>query len=336
MKAAEQMNPPPFPPSPPSSPVPVLATVVPSPSSSTSESTPPPKPKRHFGTDITASKNNSPGVHHSIDFATMARRLKQYDSLPHGEGQAWLDRHHMTYETISRWRKKLKKRSQLAKKDRPNQTRKHLNGGGRKALLSVEVKLAILECVKERRGGNRDHFAHVVTLQQLIAYASVLSGKTLTEGWVWGFMERRGLSLRTITTGKVSDTPFIRGIVEEFRFEQRELLGDKLKGSYIFNMDETAIFYDDTGKRTVDFKGASTIAAHDTKKGTNRVTVVVYVSADGTVGPPLLVFPASRLGPVSKLKSEKGLLADLHPLFHNTQKGGVECPCCGREGQGTA
>jgi len=160
--------------------------------------------------------------------------------------------------------------------------------------------------VKERRGANRDHFAHVVTVQQLIAHASLRSGKTLTEGWVWGFMERRGLSLRTITTGKVSDTPFISGIVEEFRYEHRQLLGDTLKSSYIFNMDETAIFYDDTGKRTIDVKGTSTVAAHGTKKGTDRVTVVIYVSADGTVGPPLLVFPASRLTPVTGLKTGKG------------------------------
>jgi DDE superfamily endonuclease len=34
--------------------------------------------------------------------------------------------------------------------------------------------------------------------------------------------------------------------------------------------------------------------------------VVIYVGADGTVGPPLLVFPASRLAPISQLKTEKG------------------------------
>ena len=104
----------------------------------------------------------------------------------------------------------------------------------------------------------------------------------------------------------MSDTPFISGIVEEFRYEHRGLLGDKSQGSYTFNMDETAIFYDNPGKRTIDVKGTSTVAAHGTKKGTDRVTVVIYVSADGTVGPPLLVFPASRLTPISKLKTEKG------------------------------
>jgi len=37
--------------------------------------------------------------------------------------------------------------------------------------------------------------------------------------------------------------------------------------------------------------------------------VVIYISADGTVGPPLLVFPASRLTPASRLKTEKGTRA---------------------------
>jgi hypothetical protein len=264
------------------------------------------KLKRHFGTDITASSNNSPGTHISCDFATMAKRVKQYDEQLYGDKRGWLERHRISYETMSRYKAKLKERAELDKKDRPSQKRRRLDGGGRKALLPEEDELAILEWVKERRGGNRDHFAHVVTVQQLIAYASLRSGKMLTEGWVWGFMERRRLSLRTITTGKVSNTPFISGIVEEFRYEHRELLGDKSKGSYIFNMDETAIFYDDSGKRTIDIKGTSTVAAHGTKKATNRVTVVIYISADGTTGPPLLVFPASRLAPISSLKTEKG------------------------------
>ena len=236
----------------------------------------------------------------------MIKRVKEYDKQLYGDKQSWLQRHRLQYETISRYRAKLKQRAELDEKERPSQKRRRLDGGGRKALLPEEDELAILQWVKERRGGNRDHFAHVVTVQQLIAYASLRSGKTLTEGWVWGFMERRGLSLRTITTGKVSDTPFISGIVEEFRYEHRGLLGDKSKGSYTFNMDETAIFYDNPGKRTIDVKGTSTVAAHGTKKGTDRVTVVIYVSADGTVGPPLLVFPASRLTPISKLKTEKG------------------------------
>ena len=36
------------------------------------------------------------------------------------------------------------------------------------------------------------------------------------------------------------------------------------------------------------------------------MTVVIYVGLDGTVGPPLLVFPASRLTPISQLRTEKG------------------------------
>jgi hypothetical protein len=272
----------------------------------TPSSVTPRKLKRTFGIDITASTNNRPAVHHSHNFGSMAKLVKEYDLQLYGDKQVWLDRHRMQYETISKYKATLKRRAELDEEDRPSLKRRRLEGGGRKALLAEEDELTIFEWVKERRGGNRDHFAHVVTVQQLIAYASLLSGKTLTEGWVWGFMERRGLSLRTITTGKVSDTPFISGIVQEFRYEHLELLGDKSNGSYIFNMDETAIFYDDPGKRTIDIKGTSTVAAHGTKKGTDRVTVVIYVSADGTVGPPLLVFPASRLTPVSRLKTEKG------------------------------
>jgi len=71
-------------------PSPVLATVLssaPTPSSVT-----PRKLKRHFGTDITGSTNNSPAIHHSCDFATMIKRVKEYDEQLYGDKQAWLDR----------------------------------------------------------------------------------------------------------------------------------------------------------------------------------------------------------------------------------------------------
>jgi len=119
----------------------------------------------------------------------MIKRVNEYDEQLYGDKQVWLDRRDMQYETIARYRAKLKQRAELDEKERPSLKRRRLDGGGRKALLPEEDELGILEWVKERRGGNRDHFAHVVTVQQLIAYASLRSGKTLTEGWVWGFMD---------------------------------------------------------------------------------------------------------------------------------------------------
>jgi hypothetical protein len=109
-------------------------------------------------------------------------------------------------------------------------------------------------------------------------------------------MRRHNLALRAVTTSKVSDVPIIDAVQEEFRYQLRELLSDPARQANIFNMDETAIFYDMHHQRTIDFKGNRTVPAHRTKKADNRVTVVVWVSAAGVVGPPLIVHarPAAK------------------------------------------
>ena len=81
-------NPPPLPfqpwPHPPSpSSTPVLATVLRGPSRASSAA--PCKLKRTFGADITAFTNNSPAVHRSRDFASMATLVKAYGMQLYGE-----------------------------------------------------------------------------------------------------------------------------------------------------------------------------------------------------------------------------------------------------------
>lgn len=97
-------------------------------------------------------------------------------------------------------------------------------------------------------------------------------------------MERQGLALRTVTTNKISDTPVIKAVVEEFRYQHRELLSDATRKFSIVNMDETAIFFNISHRRTIDVKGVQTVAAHETKQADERVTVVVWVTATGEIG----------------------------------------------------
>jgi hypothetical protein len=143
-------------------------------------------------------------------------------------------------------------------------------------------------------------------VSQLLFHACILSEKQLLEGWLWGFMDRYKLSLRCVTTNKAIDTPMVKAVLEEFRFENRGVLNDTTKHQHTFNMDETCIYYDMTHKHTIALKGGKTIAAHHTKGTTHRVSVVVCVSADGQNIPPLIVYVDPPLQSFDKLRTEKG------------------------------
>ena len=183
--------------------------------------------------------------------------------------------------SLSEWRRQLQEQQALPKTERPSLQRQRAYGGGRKAMLSSETELAILAwVVLQRQQVALDYFRHVVTVADLLAYAIRVSNlkKLLSDGWLWGCMDRHHLSLRSGTTNKVSDTPVINDVLEEFRFLHHELLSDRTRGINVANMDETAIYYDLHHKRNIDFRGAGTVAAHQTKQPDYRVAVVVWVT----------------------------------------------------------
>jgi hypothetical protein len=236
----------------------------------------------------------------------MEKALREYDAVLYGDKRQWLQEHKLTYDKLHDYRRQVNARLALPEEDRPNLQRRRLKSGGRKAKLPKEVEDRIFAWVMDRRGGNPDGFYHVVTVSQLLFTACILSEKQLLEGWLWGFMDRYGLSLRCVTTNKAIDTPLVKAVLEEFRFENRGVLKDTTKHQHTFNMDETCIYYDMTHKRTIAVKGGKTISAHHTKGTTHRVSVVVCVSADGQNVPPLIIYVDPPVQSIDKLRTEKG------------------------------
>ena len=239
-------------------------------------------------------------------FAVMRKLVRQYESEKYGDKATWLRLRGITYDTIHDYKRKLRSREALPKKARPNMQQRRLLPGGRKAKLPKEVEDRIYDWVKQRRGGNEEHFNHVVTVSQLLFYACVVSKQSLLEGWLWGFMRRYKLSLRCVTTNKQIDTPVTKAVLEEFRYQNHALLTDVKKHPHTYNMDETCIYYDMSHKRTVAVRGSKTVAAYHTKGDSHRVTVVACVSAAGGNMPPLIVYVDPPLTPFHKLKTEAG------------------------------
>ena len=227
--------------------------------------------------------------------------MEQYEAVSHGKKLDWLEQRHLDYPTICKWKKSWEERQAQPKRERLSLQRTRADGGGRKAMLPEAMERDIKEWIVQQRTGS---FAHIVTVSQLLIKASSLSGKPLSDGWLWGFMARHRLSLRAVTTNKVSARPIMEAVMEEFRYRHRELLEDKTRLVNIVNMDETAIFFDMHHDRTIDFTGARTVQAHQTKNADDRVTVVVWVFASGEVGPPLIVH--RKVPPQGECKTERG------------------------------
>jgi hypothetical protein len=64
--------------------------------------------------------------------------------------------------------------------------------------------------------------------------------------------------------------------------------------SCIANMDETPIFFDMVGARTIDCRSAQSIPIRTTGNEKNRLTCVLGISADGTKLQPMVIFKGKR------------------------------------------
>jgi hypothetical protein len=94
--------------------------------------------------------------------------------------------------------------------------------------------------------------------------------------------------MRLRTTHKDVNTPALQSAAEDFRVTNKHIWS-KYKDIKIWNMDETAVYLDAPGNRTIDLIGAHTVEIATTKHEKDRVTVVLCVSSDGERKPPLLI-----------------------------------------------
>src|ERR1700756_2724330 len=93
-------------------------------------------------------------------------------------------------------------------------------------------------------------------------------------------MSRRGLAMRLRTTSKEINTHRMQITAHEFRKKYMSLFSSH-PHSLIFNMDETGVYLDAPGNRTIDRIGAKTVEIGTTKHEKDRVTVVLCVNCAG-------------------------------------------------------
>lgn len=184
--------------------------------------------------------------------------------------------------------------SESLAKSTDGSVRKNLTGQGGK-VLSMEMEECLMDWITEMRAkGNR------VSRNMIKAKAKELfpqiddATKTTfaaSSGWLSGFMDRNGLSVRRVTS--VAQKPpneFADKIVSHIMFTAQLRKNHRISDDRIIAMDETAVFFDMTSNSTVEKSGVKTVSVRSTGHEKALVTVVLAAKGNGEKLKPFIVF----------------------------------------------
>ena len=160
--------------------------------------------------------------------------------------------------------------------------------------------------VEQRKNG------YIVTMPTIRLRARQLAKETRfgytdfkgSNGWCSNFMKRWDLCVRQRTHIAQKLPSDVENKVDSFHsfvINERKKLDYDL--SQIGNMDETPMFFDMPGNRTVDFKGNTTVSVKTAGGEKAHFTVILSCMADGTKLKPAVVFKRKTM-PKEKLPCE--------------------------------
>ena len=167
-------------------------------------------------------------------------------------------------------------------------------GGGRHPRLG-EIKDLIFDQILRMRGANQK------VSRQWIQSTAIDLAKAENEGidfqtsdkWLELFMARYGLSLRRTTNLTVlSDDELTARAVNFMAYLSMKKLTLNMATTLL--MDETAVFFEDPRRDTIDLTGARHVVLRSTGFASMRITVSLTVTADGKKLPPLLIWKGTQ------------------------------------------
>ena len=149
---------------------------------------------------------------------------------------------------ICKMRGFIAQRNLTPKSARINKKRERSVGGGRLTRLSDEQEKELETwIIQQRRQGLK------VTEEEVQDHAKVmyaLDGFVASDSWIQGFMKRKSFSMRSRTTVKDLDDAVLNDIAEQYRVNSQPIFkGFNLM--YVYNMDETAVYKDLVGGKTL-------------------------------------------------------------------------------------
>ena len=177
--------------------------------------------------------------------------------------------------TVDRYTEAISARDAKPKKEREPLTARRLSGGGRKPVLTETQEADLEAWIMELRRQRLRVTEKMVKLEARRRYHIKAS-----DMWLQGFMRRRGLCMRLRSTNKEVNTEKMQIIARHFRNKYASLFATK-SHFLIFDMDETPLYLDAPGNRTIDKIGAKSVEIATTGHEKDRVTLVLCVSCAG-------------------------------------------------------
>ena len=80
---------------------------------------------------------------------------------------------------------------------------------------------------------------------------------------------------------------------------RRIVAGSNRDRRFIFNMDQTLVYFAMSAKRTLELIGKKTIHTCTTADNTKRATIAVTIAADGTLLPAVVLFKGTATGRIA-------------------------------------
>jgi len=184
-------------------------------------------------------------------------------------------------------------------------SKKRASGGGRKPVLGeLEDVLAdeIIEMriqkMKVTRSFISDRATEIARENNI-----VLDG---CQQWVTKFMRRYGFSLRRCTNlTTLTDEELVQRAVQYLTYLKLRLPNINIDKTLL--MDETAIYFEDTRKQTVDIAGRHHVVIKSTGFSSMRITAAVSIWANGNRAAPLIIHKG-REGPIQFVTNNGPLL----------------------------
>ena len=199
------------------------------------------------------------------------------------ERKAVMKRYRVDYSTVSHYRQTVSTHDSRSKKEREPLTARRLRGGGRPTKLSNEQEIEIDAWITAQR---KERLR--VTEKRVQQYVREKYGVPASNHWMQGFMQRRDWSMRLRTTDKEVNTDKVRSWATQFRNKVSSMFSMK-SHALIFNMDETPLYLDAPGNRTLEKKGAKSVEIASTKHEKQRFTAVLCVSCSGAIVDTLVI-----------------------------------------------
>ena len=191
------------------------------------------------------------------------------------------------YTRMGRWRRCLEKMGPPAKRQKISLKRERMPGAGAKPVLGFELEDKLDKWVESRRR-NEKHYR--VSELMIKNYVKREFDKEVGEHCIPGFMKRKGWTMRVRTTTKQVTGEAAVLVKEKFQQQFAGMFATK-HHHLIYNCDETSVFLDAPGNRTVERKGADIVEIGTTKHELDRIMVMLFISRSGVLGPPFVIHP---------------------------------------------